>query len=518
MTEPIPTAASAASPETLEGPEKLLGKQILDFELKSVLGQGGMSVVYRGVHRVTAQEVAIKILPPELAVHDELKARFVEEARLLAKLEHPNIVTLNNFTESGGRLCLIMQYVEGVTFEQKIIEAKQVAPLEAVRVGIEVLKALEHAHKQNIIHRDIKPSNVLVRSDGVVKVTDFGIAKMIGQSRLTSTGQTMGTVRYMSPEQVRGKPMDARSDVYSLGVTLFEALAGRTPFDGDNQFAIMEQHLNKKPPQLSSFGAEVPASVERALLTSLNKSAQERYPDAAAFRSELERVLREAGGRIDVERPLPAPLERTKLALVLGGVVALGAAVAAFGLFRARLSAPPPAPSATDPARKALPWPEPHALAGVIMTTDQRFAEVGLRVQSAGPGDVARLSDQFRKVADALRRFLAEVPSASHPRLSTEATRPFAPLNLVIVPQAVLDRAELWPGYEVKPKHPDPSRYVATKSTLFLSETAAGSSVAKDLSYGLALHVLARIADLSNDECLDLAEKFEAYYTSRAAK
>jgi serine/threonine-protein kinase len=155
-------------------------------------------------------------------------------------LEHPNIVGLNNFTETGGRLCLIMSFVAGKTFEQMILDGKQVDPQETVRVGIEVCKALEYAHGQNVIHRDIKPSNVLVRPDGAVKVTDFGIAKILGQTRLTSTGQTMGTVRYMSPEQVRGKALDNRSDLYSLGITLYEALAGVTPFDGENQFDIMQ--------------------------------------------------------------------------------------------------------------------------------------------------------------------------------------------------------------------------------------------------------------------------------------
>ena len=276
-------------PDALEGPERLIGSRVLDFELKAVLGAGGMSVVYRGEHRVTGQEVAIKILPPELAVHEELKARFVEEARVLAKLEHPNIVHLNNFTEAGGRLCLVMQYVEGVTFESMIVKRGKVAPDEALQVGIEVCRALEYAHAQGVVHRDIKPSNILVRADGAVKVTDFGIAKMIGNSRLTSTGQTMGTVRYMSPEQVRGKAADARSDIYSLGITLYEALAGHTPFDGENHFDIMQQHLRNRPPPLAKMGVTVPPAVEKALLTALEKSAADRYADAAQFRAGARR-------------------------------------------------------------------------------------------------------------------------------------------------------------------------------------------------------------------------------------
>src|SRR5215471_3190704 len=161
------------------GPLALIGKTLLgNYRLEELLGQGGMSVVYKARHRVTEQEVAVKILPPDLAVYDDVKARFVEEARTLAKLEHPNIVALYNFVETDGRLHLVMQYVQGKTFEQIIAERGRMPWREAVTIIMGVLEALVYAHGRGVVHRDIKPSNILVRADGQVKVMDFGIAKI----------------------------------------------------------------------------------------------------------------------------------------------------------------------------------------------------------------------------------------------------------------------------------------------------------------------------------------------------
>src|SRR5262249_7297840 len=269
-------------------PSSMIGQTVLgNYRLLEVLGTGGMSVVYKAQHRVTEQEVAIKILPPDLAVYDDVKARFVEEARTLARLEHPNIVGLFNFVESEGRLHLVMQYVQGKTFEQIIAERGRVPWPEAVTIILGVLEALVYAHGRGVVHRDIKPSNVLVREDGQVKVMDFGIAKITSSTRLTATGQTMGTVRYMSPEQVRGKELDGRSDLYSLGVTLYEALCGVTPFDGDSHFELMHKPPVQPIPPLSDHGVEVPRALETALFHALQKSLEQRYRDAKQFRKAL---------------------------------------------------------------------------------------------------------------------------------------------------------------------------------------------------------------------------------------
>lgn len=277
------------------GAHRMLGQVMLgQYELVDVLGQGGMSVVFKGRHKLTEQEVALKILPPELAAHSQVKSRFLEEAKALAALDHPNIVHLYNFGQENGFFVLAMQYVKGSTWERIILENKRMDWQASCRVTIDVLKALEYAHDHGVIHRDMKPSNVLVRAhDAVATVMDFGIAKMTTSTKLTATGQTMGTVRYMSPEQVRGQEVDLRTDLYSLGATLYESLTGDTPFDGETHFEIMTKHLTEVPKRPSTMGIEVPELVEEALMKSLAKKPGDRHENARDMRKILEAALRD---------------------------------------------------------------------------------------------------------------------------------------------------------------------------------------------------------------------------------
>ncbi|MBZ0232086.1 MAG: serine/threonine protein kinase, partial [Deltaproteobacteria bacterium] len=287
------------------GAQRLVGTTVLgQYEIIDVLGQGGMSVVYRARHTMTDQEVALKVLPPDLAAYSQVKSRFLEEAKALAQLDHPNIVHLYNFGQENGSFVLAMQYVHGQTWERMILEHGKQAWPQAVRICIDVLRALEYAHGRGIVHRDMKPSNVLVRDDDhTATVMDFGIAKMTTSTRLTATGQTMGTVRYMSPEQVRGQEVDLRSDIYSLGATLYEALTGDTPFDGNTHFEIMSKHLSELPARPSAMGVELPAAVEAALMRSLMKKVDDRFPTARDFRKELEAALRDGDvGHAETQR------------------------------------------------------------------------------------------------------------------------------------------------------------------------------------------------------------------------
>jgi tRNA A-37 threonylcarbamoyl transferase component Bud32 len=287
------------------GAQRMLGAMMLgQYELVDVLGQGGMSVVFKGRHNLTEQEVALKILPPELAAHSQVKSRFLDEAKALAALDHPNIVHLYNFGQDGGYFVLAMQFVDGRTWERMIVQAQRLDWVTSCRIAIDVLRALEYAHGRGVIHRDMKPSNVLVRArDGVATVMDFGIAKMTTSTRLTATGQTMGTVRYMSPEQVRGHEVDLGTDIYSLGATLYESLVGDPPFGGSTHFEIMTKHLTDLPRSPSRLGAELPAVVEDAVMRSLAKRPEDRFGSAREMRKQLEAALRDADiGLVETQR------------------------------------------------------------------------------------------------------------------------------------------------------------------------------------------------------------------------
>ncbi|HWO24847.1 MAG TPA: serine/threonine-protein kinase [Kofleriaceae bacterium] len=287
------------------GAHRMIGSVMLgQYELVDVLGQGGMSVVFKGRHKLTEQEVALKILPPELAAHSQVKSRFLDEAKALAALDHQNIVHLYNFGQENGSFVLAMQLVQGRTWERMILESQRLDWPTSVRVCVDVLRALEYAHGRGVIHRDMKPSNVLVRAqDGSATVMDFGIAKMTTSTRLTATGQTMGTVRYMSPEQVRGQEVDLRTDIYSLGATLYESLTGETPFDGNTHFEIMTKHLSEIPRRPSLRGIEVPRDIEDALMRALAKRPEDRFDTARDMRKLFEQILRDNDlGLVETQR------------------------------------------------------------------------------------------------------------------------------------------------------------------------------------------------------------------------
>lgn len=256
------------------------------------IGAGGMATVYLAHDTLLDRDVAIKLLAEPFADDPAFAERLKREARAVANLNHPNIVSVFDMGTADGIPSIVMEYVRGQTLADVLVTEGPLAERRAVEISALVAAALEEAHNHGIVHRDIKPHNVIVDSAGHVKVTDFGIARAVGVQPLTEASGVLGTAHYMAPEQAQGLPVDARSDVYSLGILLYELLAGRPPFDGDTAVAIALQHVRTAPAPLGSLRPDVTMETEAAVHRALAKDPDERFPSAYAFRQALDRVQR----------------------------------------------------------------------------------------------------------------------------------------------------------------------------------------------------------------------------------
>src|ERR1051326_2670630 len=265
--------------------------RIGDYEILNLLGAGGMGRVYKVRNVITDRIEAMKVLLPEIAGKEEVAARFLREIKVMAALNHPNIATLHTAQTIDNQLVMIMEYVEGVALSSALARGPR-PPAEALTYIDQVLDALSFAHQRHVIHRDIKPANMMLTPDGTVKLMDFGIAKSATDRKLTMTGTTMGSLYYMSPEQINGaQTLDARSDLYSVGVSLYELVTGKHPFDGDSQFAIMSAHLQGTPVPPMSLDPAVPPALNELILLSVNRDPNGRFQSADAFRNALTNVL-----------------------------------------------------------------------------------------------------------------------------------------------------------------------------------------------------------------------------------
>lgn len=265
------------------------------YEVIETIGRGGMGTVYKARQTNLDRIVAIKMLSEELAADPEFRARFHQEATVVARLNHPNIVQIFDIEPHNNTFCIIMEYVDGENLQAKIDRDVTLAEQEVVVIGAQVSRALAYAHTKGIVHRDIKPDNIHVTPKGVAKVMDFGIARIHDSKLKTQTGISMGTPKFMSPEQVTGKNVDGQTDLYSLGICMYYCLAGKPPFDGENAISVATRHLYEQPEPPSHLNASISPAVEKVILKALEKQKPKRYLTGIEMAEALEGVLKIRG-------------------------------------------------------------------------------------------------------------------------------------------------------------------------------------------------------------------------------
>ena len=276
----------------LEG--KILGNR---YEIIEKVGNGGMATVYKATDLVLKRNVAVKILRDEFTTDEEFIKRFETEAQSAARLVHPNIVSIFDVGVDNGIYYIVMELIQGKTLKEIIIEERGPLPWKwSVNVAIQIASALEMAHKNNIVHRDIKPHNIIITEDGIAKVTDFGIAKAVSNSTITAFGKTIGSVHYFSPEHARGGYTDAKSDLYSLGVVLYEMVTGKVPFDADTPVSVALKHMQEEPIPPVEENHNLPEAINKIILKSLKKDPMLRYQTSTELLQDLRTALKNPSG------------------------------------------------------------------------------------------------------------------------------------------------------------------------------------------------------------------------------
>ncbi len=279
------------------------------YEIIENVGNGGMATVYRAKDNVLNRFVAVKILRDEFTTDDEFIKRFRSEAQAVASLNHPNIVGVYDVGNEGNLYYIVMELVQGKTLKEVIAEEGKLSWKWSINVAIQIASALETAHKNNIVHRDIKPHNIIITEEGVAKVTDFGIAKAVSNSTITAFGTTIGSVHYFSPEHARGGFTDAKSDLYSLGVVMYEMVTGKVPFDADTPVSIALMHMQEKPVEPIELNPNIPNSVNKIIIKAMQKDANLRYQSASEMLKDLNMALKNPDGNFvfmkDIENDFP---------------------------------------------------------------------------------------------------------------------------------------------------------------------------------------------------------------------
>jgi Tol biopolymer transport system component/predicted Ser/Thr protein kinase len=371
----------------------MIGQTISHYKILEKLGEGGMGVVYKAEDTRLERMVALKFLPPHLAASEQDKARFIQEAKAASALNHPNVCTIHDIQDHDGQMFIVMEFVDGQTLRQKkdAISFKQ-----AVEIGIQVADGLAAAHEKGIVHRDIKPENIMIRKDGIAQIMDFGLAKLRSSSstinRLTKEGSTVGTAGYMSPEQVQGQDSDQRSDIFSLGVLLYELFTGQLPFKGVHETALAYEIVNVDAPPMSAVVPEMDPTLDAIVLECLEKDPNERMQSVKQVAIDLKKFKRESSrqrvSRVtaarpalrNADRPAPAPGKGRALWPAVAGLLALALLASGWMLWH-RTVAP------RFVARFALPLPKDQQV-GIADHPAVAISPDGSRIVYAANGKI----------------------------------------------------------------------------------------------------------------------------------
>lgn len=293
------------------------GMTVAGYHLISRIGRGGMGDVYRARQESLDRIVALKVLPPELSRNKEFASRFDSEAKVISMLEHHNIVSIYDYGAVEGNRFFAMQYVEGESLDQKIERERSLKVEQAIEISRQILRALKYAHEHNVIHRDIKPHNVLLDRTGKVFVSDFGIAKLFANTRITTTGMAVGTPEYMSPEQAEGAKLDAQTDIYSLGIVMYEMMVGVPPFTAESPLAVAYKQVNEQPKGPHEFNEAISPRLGMMVLKALKKDKKQRYHSVSEMLADLDSVAgefpssgRRAGSETSLQTEIDSPNRR----------------------------------------------------------------------------------------------------------------------------------------------------------------------------------------------------------------